>query len=83
MAAIQGELVWDALQITKLVDSVVRGYPVGSFLLWEVKPEIAQSYTFYEFLTNYYERDKPLRIQGHGPRGRRNHGRAWSPFLEH
>ena len=59
MPAIQREFVWDVDQITKLVDSLMRGYPVGSFLLWDVKPETAQSYTFYEFLTNYYERDNP------------------------
>lgn len=59
MPAIQREFVWGADQITKLVDSLMRGYPVGSFLLWDVKPETAQSYTFYEFLTNYHERDNP------------------------
>lgn len=59
MPAIQREFVWGVDQITKLVDSLMRGYPVGSFLLWEVKPETAQTYTFYEFLTNYHERDNP------------------------
>ncbi|MCH8561841.1 DUF262 domain-containing protein [Nesterenkonia sp. YGD6] len=60
MPAIQREFVWGVDQITKLVDSLMRGYPVGSFLLWDVKPETAQSYTFYEFLTNYHERDNPF-----------------------
>ena len=59
MPAIQREFVWGPDQITKLVDSLMRGYPVGSFLLWDVKPETAQEYTFYEFLTNYHERDNP------------------------
>ena len=59
MPAIQREFVWGVEQITKLVDSLMRGYPVGSFLLWAVKPETAQAYTFYEFLTNYHERDNP------------------------
>jgi hypothetical protein len=59
MPAIQREFVWGVDQITKLVDSLMRGYPVGSFLLWDVKPETAQSYTFYEFLANYHERDNP------------------------
>lgn len=59
MPAIQREFVWSADQITKLMDSLMRGYPVGSFLLWEVKPETAQSYTFYEFLTNYHEKINP------------------------
>lgn len=41
MPAIQREFVWSVDQITKLVDSLMRGYPVGSFLLWEVAPETA------------------------------------------
>ena len=46
-------------QIVRLFDSLMRGYPVGSFLLWDVQPETAQSYTFYEFLTHFHERDNP------------------------
>jgi hypothetical protein len=70
MPAIQREFVWGADQITKLVDSLMRGYPVGSFLLWDVKPETAQSYTFYEFLTNYHERDNPYAAKATVPTGR-------------
>lgn len=70
MPAIQREFVWGADQITKLVDSLMRGYPVGSFLLWDVKPETAQSYTFYEFLTNYHERDNPYADKATVPSGR-------------
>lgn len=69
MPAIQREFVWGAEQITKLVDSLMRGYPVGSFLLWDVKPETAQSYTFYEFLTNYHERDSPYADKATVPAG--------------
>jgi hypothetical protein len=69
MPAIQREFVWDADQIIKLVDSLMRGYPVGSFLLWDVKPETAQSYTFYEFLTNYHERDNPYADKATVPTG--------------
>lgn len=69
MPAIQREFVWGADQITKLVDSLMRGYPVGSFLLWDVKPETAQSYTFYEFLTNYHERDSPYADKATVPSG--------------
>lgn len=59
MPAIQREFVWGTEQIVRLVDSLMRGYPVGSFLLWEVKPETAETYTFYEFLTHFHERDNP------------------------
>jgi hypothetical protein len=60
MPAIQREFVWGSEQILRLVDSLMRGYPVGSFLLWEVQPATAQSYTFYEFLTHFHERDNPF-----------------------
>lgn len=69
MPAIQREFVWDTGQVTRLVDSLMRGYPVGSFLLWEVKPETAQSYTFYEFLTAYHERDNPYADKATVPAG--------------
>ena len=69
MPAIQREFVWDVGQITKLVDSLMRGYPVGSFLLWDVKPDTAKSYTFYEFLTNYHERDNPYADKATVPAG--------------
>src|SRR4051812_14825463 len=60
MPAIQREFVWGPSQIAKLVDSLMRGYPVGSFLFWNVEPQTADDYTFYEFLTNYHERDQPF-----------------------
>lgn len=60
MPAIQREFVWEPKQMIRLVDSLMRGYPVGSFLLWDVQPETAKAYTFYEFLTNFHERDNPF-----------------------
>lgn len=69
MPAIQREFVWSTNQITKLVDSIMRGYPVGSFLLWDVKRETAKSYTFYEFLTNFHERDNPYADKATVPAG--------------
>lgn len=69
MPAIQREFVWGADQITRLVDSLMRGYPVGSFLLWAVQPETARSYTFYEFLTNHHERDNPYADKATLPHG--------------
>lgn len=69
MPAIQREFVWGTGQIVRLFDSLMRGYPVGSFLLWDVKPETAQSYTFYEFLTHFHERDNPYADKGTVPAG--------------
>jgi uncharacterized protein with ParB-like and HNH nuclease domain len=57
LPSIQREFVWDVDQITKLFDSLMLGYPIGSFLFWEVGTTNAQEFTFYEFLRNYHERD--------------------------
>src|SRR3954454_24439680 len=59
LPAIQREFVWDTNQIRKLVDSVMLGYPIGSFLLWNVEPAKAAGFTFYNFLTDSHQRDHP------------------------
>ena len=59
LPAIQREFVWSRDQIRRLFDSLMRGYPVGSFLLWEVDPGQVDDYTFYDFLTHYHERKNP------------------------
>lgn len=55
--SIQRELVWSTEQIEKLFDSLLRGYPIGSFLFWHVEKGISKKYQFYEFMRNYHERD--------------------------
>lgn len=69
MPAIQREFVWTPDQIIRLVDSLMRAYPVGSFLLWEVQPKTAQSYTFYEFLMTYHEKNNPFADKATVPAG--------------
>lgn len=55
LPAIQREFVWSAEKIESLFDSLLRGYPVGSFLFWKVEPKSSQRYKFYEFMQNYHE----------------------------
>lgn len=59
LPAIQREFVWKPEQICKLFDSLMQGYPFGTFLLWTVNPENISRYKFYEFMRNYHERDNP------------------------
>jgi len=54
---IQRELVWDLEKITKLFDSLMRDYPIGSFLFWKVDDHALGEFQFYEFLREYHERD--------------------------
>lgn len=55
LPAIQREFVWSAEKIEALFDSLLRGYPVGSFLFWKVAPESSRRFKFYEFMQNYHE----------------------------
>jgi len=58
LPAIQRELVWDTQQIERLFDSLMRDYPVGSFLFWYVDKRKAHEFQFYEFIRDYHERDR-------------------------
>jgi hypothetical protein len=69
MPAIQREFVWDTDQIVRLVDSLLRGYPLGSFLFWDVQPATAQDYVFYDFLTDYHELNSPYAEKKRVPTG--------------
>jgi hypothetical protein len=40
LPAIQREFVWEREQITRLLDSILRSYPVGIALLWETYEDI-------------------------------------------
>ena len=57
LPAIQREFVWGRDQICGLFDSLMRKYPIGSFLFWSVSAERSLDFRFYEFLTSFHERD--------------------------
>lgn len=57
LPAIQREFVWSSYQIERLFDSLMRDYPIGSFLFWRLEKEKVQDYQFYHFITNYHQRD--------------------------
>jgi len=58
LPAIQREFVWKASQVVKVFDSIMRGYPVGSFLSWKVEPENLARFKFYGFMKDYSGFDK-------------------------
>ena len=41
----QREFVWDKEQSAKLIDSVLKGFPIGTFIFWKTKEEL-RSYSF-------------------------------------
>ena len=59
LPAIQREFVWRPEQIYRLFDSLMQGYPIGTFLFWQVAPENSDKFKFYDFVLNYHQRDNP------------------------
>ena len=57
LPAIQREFVWKPEQIERLFDSLMQGYPFGTFLFWTVGPETSGKFKFYDFVLNYHQRD--------------------------
>ena len=59
LPAIQRKYVWADSQITRLMDSIMLGYPIGTFLFWKVKKTIVnqKEYSMYEFIKDYHDRD--------------------------
>jgi uncharacterized protein with ParB-like and HNH nuclease domain len=55
LPAIQREFIWEPEQIELLFDSLLRGYPISSFLFWEVPRSQVNDWQFYRFLTHYHE----------------------------
>ena len=63
LPAIQRKFVWGADKIEVLFDSIMRGYPINSFMFWEIKEDhIKNNFKFYQFLTEYrsfFKEDNP------------------------
>ena len=56
LPSIQREFVWHPEQIEMLFDSLMRDYPISTFLFWQVDKERVGSFQFYEFLKDYHEK---------------------------
>ena len=56
LPAIQREFVWEHSKIERLFDSLMRGYPIGSFLFWRVARDGIKEYQFYDFMLHYHQR---------------------------
>lgn len=58
LPAIQREFVWASSKIEWLFDSLMRNYPISSFLFWNVEGASVNGYKFYKFINEYRERFK-------------------------
>ena len=67
LPALQREFVWTADQICASFDSLMRRYPISSFLFWQVPVEARDDVEAYEFLHTVKEslnRAKLARVHG-------------------
>ena len=55
LPAIQREFVWLPDQIIELFDSIMRNYPISSFLFWDLKPETREDWDIYKFVEHAKE----------------------------
>lgn len=55
--SIQRPYVWEPEQIVKLFDSLMRGYPINTFLLWELHPEHFGDWDIYRFVSDFKHGD--------------------------
>lgn len=56
LPAIQREFIWSHSKIEWLFDSIMRNYPISSFLFWKVEESTSKNYRFYKFINEYRER---------------------------
>ena len=57
--SLQREFCWDRKQISTLFDSLLRGLPIGSLLLWHVERDsLAETEATYEFIRHYANSSK-------------------------
>jgi uncharacterized protein with ParB-like and HNH nuclease domain len=57
LPSIQREFVWSPEQIKMLFDSLMRKYPINSFLFWKVPKDKVSDFKFYEFLRDFHQID--------------------------
>lgn len=61
LPAIQRNFVWSMEQIETLFDSILRGFPINSFMLWNVtSQEIKNDFVFYTFIKDYAKKYREI-----------------------
>lgn len=55
LPAMQRNFVWSEDKICSLFESIMRDYPIGTFLFWMINENIFKKYVFNEFIRDYDE----------------------------
>lgn len=70
LPAIQRKFVWKERDIYKLFDSLMQGFPIGTFLFWRVEKEQMNKSVFYKFISDFHEIDTHENIRAPAPETR-------------
>jgi len=69
LPSIQREFTWKHEKIEWLFDSIMRNYPISSFLFWRVEGDTKENFKFYKFIREYRQKYKThneeFNTQGH------------------
>lgn len=57
LPSIQRNFVWSEAKIASLFDSIMREYPIGTFLFWNLKGKQINDYVFNTFIEEYNEKN--------------------------
>lgn len=66
LPAIQRPYVWNADQVVMLIDSLMKGYPISSFMFWAVDEELKKELKIYNFMENWQpgKQNSPASVDG-------------------
>jgi hypothetical protein len=67
LPAIQRPFIWEEEQVVQLFDSLMKGYPISSFLFWKIAPENNGQWQIYQFAENFRYGDvhtDPVGVEG-------------------
>ena len=45
----QRDFVWGKEQTAKLIDSIIKGFPIGTFILWKTREEFARRSKYRQY----------------------------------
>src|SRR5690349_1178759 len=68
----QRSFVWDRRQILMLLDSVARGFPIGSVLLWQSRQELHNQNSIADLEINLPKPDYPVNYLLDGQQDRKS-----------
>jgi hypothetical protein len=55
LPAMQRNFVWEEAKICSLFESIMRDYPIGTFLFWMIDEDLFKKYVFNTFIRDYDE----------------------------